>query len=295
MKIENLPEVAFKDKQTNKYGVEITRIKHLTENKQAKNHNPYKPHQLKFNLIIIIQDGPEGKHNIDLKDYRFKKNTALLIAKEQIHHFIDLPKQNDGLVFLFKEEAFIEISASLPLLTDHFYNYHIYNPTINLTDDIVRELENITNLLEKENLKNDRPFRKEVVYTYLKIIFLKLIEQRIRQGKQTNLNDPKLTQFIKFQNAVKHHLQRKKKVKDYADLLHTTTQKLNELSYQFVNVSAKNYIINTLILESKRYLVGTELTTKEISYKLGFDEPTNFTKFFKQHSQMLPSDFRQRF
>ncbi|MBN1821586.1 MAG: AraC family transcriptional regulator, partial [Prolixibacteraceae bacterium] len=38
---------------------------------------------------------------------------------------------------------------------------------------------------------------------------------------------------------------------------------------------------------------NTSYSSKEIAYKLGFSEPTHFSRFFKKHTQNSPNTFRK--
>jgi len=49
------------------------------------------------------------------------------------------------------------------------------------------------------------------------------------------------------------------------------------------------------MLEAKRLLAHTNESVKEIGYNLGFDEPTNFIKYFRKHSNSTPIEFREQF
>ncbi|MCB0541544.1 MAG: AraC family transcriptional regulator, partial [Bacteroidetes bacterium] len=40
-------------------------------------------------------------------------------------------------------------------------------------------------------------------------------------------------------------------------------------------------------------LKNTTYSSKEIAYKLGFSEPTHFSRFFKKHTQLSPNTFRK--
>jgi len=59
-----------------------------------------------------------------------------------------------------------------------------------------------------------------------------------------------------------------------------------------VDLSAKQFIIDRILLEIKRYLAQGELTINEISDLMGFDEPSNLTKFFKRYEGLSPKEFR---
>jgi len=61
-----------------------------------------------------------------------------------------------------------------------------------------------------------------------------------------------------------------------------------------VGVGAKTFIASRLALEAKRLLVHTEMPISAIAHQLGFDEATNFTKFFRSIEGCTPGDFRRR-
>ncbi|MCD8186501.1 MAG: helix-turn-helix domain-containing protein [Rikenellaceae bacterium] len=54
----------------------------------------------------------------------------------------------------------------------------------------------------------------------------------------------------------------------------------------------KVYIDSRIILEAKRLLSYSNLSAKMIGFELGFDEPTNFTKYFRKHTGTTPARFR---
>jgi AraC family transcriptional regulator, transcriptional activator of pobA len=56
--------------------------------------------------------------------------------------------------------------------------------------------------------------------------------------------------------------------------------------------SPKVIISERVLLEIKRLLVHTNQSIKEIGFDLGFNEPTNFIKYFRQQTGQTPSEFR---
>jgi AraC-like DNA-binding protein len=57
-------------------------------------------------------------------------------------------------------------------------------------------------------------------------------------------------------------------------------------------MTAKRVIIERIILEAKRLLAHSSDPVAGISSHLGFDEPTNFVKFFKRETDLTPTQFR---
>ena len=56
---------------------------------------------------------------------------------------------------------------------------------------------------------------------------------------------------------------------------------------------AKVLINQRLLLEAKRLLAHTTLPVQTIGRDLGFEEATNFVKFFRKETGMRPLAFRQ--
>lgn len=48
-----------------------------------------------------------------------------------------------------------------------------------------------------------------------------------------------------------------------------------------------------MILKAKKLLVENQKNISEISYLLGFEEPTNFTKYYKKHTGFSPKEFKK--
>lgn len=286
---KQLPEVLFK-KLINPLMIEVVTFKTLRSIFKGKlNHNPNLPHRLKFNAILFITNGEDGIHHIDFQNYTYSKRSVLLIAKEQIHSYIDLPSQNEGYLLVFTEDLFLEVGASYPSLVNHLYNSQLYSPILNLEEEKFLDLKNLCLKIHEElNYKNS--IRNEIAKSYLKILLLSLFQLREKENNFLE-KSPQLDYFIRFQQLLRDHIVQEKKVQFYANQLNITSKKLNQVTKEIINISAKDFISSFVILEAKKYLKCSHLTSKEVAYELGFDEPTNFTKFFKKHTQMLPSEF----
>ena len=48
------------------------------------------------------------------------------------------------------------------------------------------------------------------------------------------------------------------------------------------------------MLEAKRQLSHADASVAEIAEQLGFDDPSNFSSYFRRHTGMTPGDFRIR-
>jgi AraC-like DNA-binding protein len=78
----------------------------------------------------------------------------------------------------------------------------------------------------------------------------------------------------------------------YATNLGLTPKYLSKLIKQASGRSAPEWIDSFVILEAKNMLKYTDNSIKEIVYKLHFPNPSVFYKFFKAHTGMTPSQYR---
>ena len=115
------------------------------------------------------------------------------------------------------------------------------------------------------------------------------------KGEPASVAAPVLLQrFKRFRLAVEnefHHLHR---VADYAKRIGCSQRSLQRATLEVAGVTAKTYLSQRIILEAKRLLVHTDLPIAVIAGQLGFDEATNFVKFFRHETGTPPGDFRRR-
>jgi AraC family transcriptional activator of pobA len=71
--------------------------------------------------------------------------------------------------------------------------------------------------------------------------------------------------------------------------LKITSKTLYNATTQLLGKAPKQLIDDRILLESKRLLIHTNATIKEIGFELGFIEPTNFIKFFRKYERMTPT------
>lgn len=78
----------------------------------------------------------------------------------------------------------------------------------------------------------------------------------------------------------------------YAEKLNITKRTLDNAVQAMYGCTAKRFVIAKALEKAKKLLRGTEIPIKNISQDLGFSEESNFSNFFKKHTNMSPRDFR---
>lgn len=80
---------------------------------------------------------------------------------------------------------------------------------------------------------------------------------------------------------------------DIAIQLHVHVNYLNRSLKAFTGKTTTQLLTERIIQEARALLLHTDLSVSQISYSLGFEEPTHFTYFFHKHAGITPSDVRQ--
>ena len=112
---------------------------------------------------------------------------------------------------------------------------------------------------------------------------------------ERNYHEYVISLFLFFKYLLETHYRKQKQVSAYAAQLHVTEKRLNQASSKILGKSPKEMIDERVMLEARRLLAHTNESVKEIGFGLGFDEPTNFIKYFRKHSRITPIEFREQF
>ncbi len=78
----------------------------------------------------------------------------------------------------------------------------------------------------------------------------------------------------------------------YAGLRVTQTSELGISCKEHTGNTPLNIIRVHLVAEIKKLLYHTDLSVKEIAYRLNFDEPGNFSKYFRSATGFTPLEYR---
>ena len=69
---------------------------------------------------------------------------------------------------------------------------------------------------------------------------------------------------------------------------------IGKLAKEKLNYTIQKLKNDKILLEAKKKIAFSDLTTKEIAYETGFNDPTYFNRFFKNQTNLTPLEFRER-
>jgi AraC family transcriptional activator of pobA len=242
--------------------------------------NPYDfhhPHRHEYFEIILVKSGM-GKQFIDFKPYTMQQGQVFTVYPGQVHLMERGTAQ--GLLIQFRKDIFDFI---YPLR-----HYHLYfpDPEFNLEEETFEGLYNFTeNIIKLNQADFLSPLSIYKAYSYLQIILISLTEH---YGGIKNLHDQHL--IVQFLSLVTQHINSKKKVADYCDLLGCSPDKLTAACKNGIAKTPLKLIHEETILEIRRLMLLNQLSLKEIAFHMNFDSPANFSAFIKNSTGQTPSE-----
>ena len=100
--------------------------------------------------------------------------------------------------------------------------------------------------------------------------------------------------YQRFVQLVERHHKEHLSVADYAQMIGITAPHLNSVCRQAANRSALATINERLTLAARRDLAYTDRPIAVVAHRLGFSDPSYFTRFFKRETGLTPVAFRRR-
>jgi AraC-like DNA-binding protein len=269
---------------------EIFSLKEYIEDNFEKSSTP---HVHSFYQIIWFTKG-QGNHFVDFRKHEAKPNTIFFINKDQVHCF-DFSRDYEGILLHFNESFLVQHEHD----TDIFLKYNIFNnqrhkPFCTIPTQDVDLLGAIV-LQIKQELAKQNPFgHQELVRHFLKAFLIQI--ERIKRDDsdaQLTTRNEKHIQFLRFTELVEQKYKEGLSVSEYANLLNISTKTLADLTNKIVFKTPSSLIQERVILEAQRLLSHSSLNVNQISYQLGFDDPSYFVKYFKKHTNNSPITFRK--
>ena len=126
-------------------------------------------------------------------------------------------------------------------------------------------------------------------------LLLRLTIVQDRHAGSAMTPSPGVQRFARFRKLVEQNHAGWHQVSDYAAALGCTEKSLTRAALEATGRSAKTVITARIALEAKRLLAHTDKPIYLIAEGLGFEEATNFAKFFKRETGSTPIGFRQQF
>ena len=122
--------------------------------------------------------------------------------------------------------------------------------------------------------------------------YLILCTRIYKEQEQFPVDSQQSDLIREFNFLVEGHFRTKHTVAEYADLLNKSPKTLSNIFSKSGFKTPLQYIHERKMLEARRLLQHSERSIKEITFEVGFEDLQTFSRFFKKHEGVSPSEFR---
>lgn len=239
--------------------------------------------------IFMIQEKGSTRMMIDFKEMQTAAGDAFYILPGQVHHG-----------FATTEAAGWFIAADAALLGEAYRQVFeidlLQQQALTLNAAQLLQLQTCLQLLHSHCNANNHLFHQSVIHSLFNA-FAGMFAAAFLE-KEPGYNQPELRPLTitrQFKTLLQQRYIQQKRPSAYAAQLHISLSYLNECVKQITGFSVTWWIQHQIILEAKRLLYYTDTTVKEISFSLGYEDHTYFSRLFTKATGIAANQFRQQY
>ena len=263
-------------------------------------HNDVLGHPCRFDFYMLLYClNGHVKMNVNLTEFQISDGMTFLNVPGNIirvNELVDTQKEDLHYLCICMSRNFLQ---GMMMDVSKFFNEGLSlmeNPSLRLNKEekalMTKQVEMMASVI-----KADLPYKNDVVKSIVSSMFYLIMgvwsdrlscERNVEPVKHSR-SKVIFDQFIKL--VTEYHTQ-ERNVGFYADQLCLTPKYLSKLIKGATGRSAPDWIDTYVILEAKNLLKYSNVTIKEIVYKLNFPNQSVFYKFFKARTGMTPTEYR---
>lgn len=258
---------------------------------QEFNGKPDEPHRHNFFTVIFALQAT-GKHSIDFHEYNFDAPCVFFVSPGQVHQVATdgLPH---GYVFLFTQDFLLKHDINPSFISDlNLFRNYGESPALKVDENKLKKLETHCTLIS-EDFSGNSNYKFEKIASSLKLFLIECAETCSLPAVDIQHSQGADGLLKKFKNLVDKEFKDEHSVTFYATELHITTGHLNKTIKTLTGTSAKGFIQKRITTEAKRLALYSDLSSKEIGFELGFEDPAHFSTFFKKCTGQSFSAYRK--
>jgi len=252
-----------------------------------------KPHKHDFYLTVLFTEGA-GVHEIDFKTYPVNEGALFLIKPGQTHYW-KFTEKAEGYIF-FHSKSFYDFHFPNKQIDNYPFFYSRFNASALYLNKInVASFITLFKKISEENTGNKlfsiqkMSLLIDSLYIDASRLFIAVTDVKIE------INKKRVTHFNELERLIDANYLVEKRPDFYAKQINVSIKHLNKIVNATVGKSTSELVQERIILEAKRLLVYGKLTSQEIAFSLGYDDPSYFSRIFKKKCGVSPSEFAKQY
>jgi len=263
----------------------IRRVRDVLEGKDLS----HDLHKHDFYFILVIESG-SGVHEIDFVNYDVQASAVFILRPGQVHR-LHLKAESTGYLLEFDNLFYLPKNA----ITEQKWKKVTGSNYCQVEENRFKKLLNyLSNCFNEHSLKQEG--YNEAIKANMDLFFIEFVRQSQNPGQPPFVVAAyKQERYEELLRLLECNITEVKSVSEYAKLLNLSVYQLNSITRSAVGRTTADLINRQIILEAKRYLLATPNQIKDIAWHLGYEDPSYFIRFFKNHTGHSPDAFRKNF
>lgn len=257
-------------------------------------------HPCRFDgLLMLYCISGSVRISVNLNEYDISDSHIIITTPGRILKVTDVPEQDTSNLRYLLIAMSSDFASGLRLDLKSLLNDGVAlmeTPVLRLEEDKIKLMSQYLSLMA-EVIRMKGEYQEDALRSLVASMLCvvagvwseRLEEVRNTTSQTTSRSRMIFDQFIKL---VSEYHTKYRNVGFYADKLCLTPKYLSKLIKTASGRSAPEWIDAYVILEAKNLLKYSDITIKEIVYRLNFPNQSVFYKFFKARTGMTPSDYR---
>lgn len=282
----DIPVVDFYDDVETWPTSELIHCEPLAERSQRHDWRIHPHRHSQLTQLFFLQKG-RGTARIDSIAYDLEAPCVLVIPERCVHEFT-WAKNSAGFVLSITSLVNTELMRQL----GEHGNVFATHAVVDASEDPAY-VEMLFTSIQREYA--GALALQELSLDYLIKLLAVWLARCTATESRSDTQSSRAGQHLKrFRKLVDEHHKSHWPVSKYGNAIGITPSHLNAICQQSAGQSALEIVHERLLLAARRDLVYTEKTIAGVSHKLGFADPSYFTRFFKRHTGLPPSQFRRQ-
>ena len=235
---------------------------------------------------------------IDLFSMRrqISKNDLVTILPFQLGSIHKVSDDFSMIFFKVDKVMFMDIMSSLGRITPDFFFHMRKNFQVPISVNEAKRFLGFCRAIDFRTNNDDPAFRRETILHLLRIYYWDFyvhFQKKTRKRNTPLLNSNKESIAMKFAMLVFENRETHREVAYYADQLCISPLYLTKIIQEVNGRSARDMIADYTIIGIKTLLRNADITIKDVVRHSGFSSQSSFSRFFRKHTGMSPSEYRR--
>lgn len=225
---------------------------------------------------------PGARATVEGQSFVIDRSCVLSVPRFHAHAFAFPPGQR-GHVLSVRPDTLPDLFGDAAELPDAFFTWRMVEADAALGAAFGRI---------RHELLGNAPLRAALLRaTVVEIAAAVLRSAPARLG--ADRGGPALAHMRRFERLVQANAGARRSVAWYAERLAMTPKHLGRITALHAGLSPGRFVEDAVMREARRQLAYTRLPVAAVGYALGYDDPAYFSRVFRRHEGLSPTEYRR--